>query len=161
MTTVQLSELIRGAFPAEPLPGRFWADGIDSIATDIPKELGERIADRPWGDVTMLDWSMTGVHASIARNYFDADAFRYYLPSLLIGGLTDFGYIDWPLECLLPAGRKRRTSGEWWQKFSTGFSNEQKVAVRAYLIGVRAMLRDATHLSEIHLIDEARAIWGS
>jgi hypothetical protein len=161
MTTAQLSELIRGAFAVEPLPRRFWIDGIEPRMTDIPEELAKRIAHRPWVDVTMLDWRMTGAHASTARNYLDADAFRYYLPSLLVGGLNDFGCIDWPLECLLPAGRKRRTDGKWWQEFLSGFSEEQKDAIRLYLIGVRSMLRDSIHLSESHRLDEAQVIWGS
>jgi hypothetical protein len=109
----------------------------------------------------MLDWTMTGAHASTARSYFDADAFRYYLPSLLVGGLNDLGYIDWPLECVLPAGRKRRTTGKWWQAFWAGFTDEQKDAVRRYLIGVRPMLDGSVHPSELHFIDEAQVIWGS
>jgi hypothetical protein len=108
----------------------------------------------------MLDWTMTGVQACITRAYIDPNAFRYYLPSLLLGGLSDFGYIDWPLECLLPAGRKRRTSEQWWRDFSAGFSKEQKDTVRTYLLGVQSMLRDSSHLSELHFIDEAQVIWG-
>jgi hypothetical protein len=160
MTTKELSGRIQAAFPVEPMPRRYWIDGIEPLG-DIPQELANRIAYRPWVDVTMLDWTMTGAHASTARSYLDADAFRYYLPSLLVGGLNDFGHIDWPLECLLPAGRKRRTAGKWWQEFWTGFSEEQKDTVQAYLIGVRSMLRESIHLSELHFIDEAQVIWAS
>lgn len=156
----ELSELVHAAFPAQPVPSTCWLDGVE-LLRDIPQELASRIAHRPWTDVTMLDWTMTGAHASTARNYFDADAFRYYLPSLLVGGLNDLRFIDWPLECLVPAGRKRRTTGEWWQAFMTGFSAEQQDLVRRYLRGVRGMLNGSVHLSELHLIDEAQAIWGS
>jgi hypothetical protein len=127
---------------------------------DIPEGLAKRIEGRSWVEVTMLDWTMTGAQACITRAYIDPNAFRYYLPSLLLGGLNDFGYIDWPLECLLPAGPKRRTSGQWWRDFWTGFSEEQKEAVRTYLIGVQSMLRDSSHLSELHFIAEAQVIWG-
>jgi hypothetical protein len=78
----------------------------------------------------------------------------------MVGGLNDLGYIDWPLECLLPAGRKRRTTGQWWQAFWTGFSIEQKDAVRRYLIGVRQML-GSNRLGELNFIDETQVIWGS
>ena len=132
MTTNELSELIHAAFPVEPMPKRFWIDGIQPLVGDIPEELAKRIAHRPWVDVTMLDWTMIGHPASI-RGYIDPNAFRYYLPSPLVGGLNDFGYIDWPLECLLPAGRKRRTTGKWWQEFWTAFSEEQKDAVPGLL----------------------------
>jgi hypothetical protein len=160
MTTDELSEFIHVAFPVEPMPRRYWIDGSEPLL-DIPQELARRIVYRPWVDVTMLDWTMTGAHASTARVYLEADAFRYYLPSLLVGGLNDFGYIDWPLECVLPAGRKRRTTGRWWQEYWAGFSEEQKDAVRVYLIGVRSMLNEEVHLSNLHRIDEAQVIWGS
>lgn len=160
MTTNELSQRIQAVFPVEPMPKTYWLDGVE-LLSDIPRELAHRIAYRPWMDVTMLDWTMTGAHASTARSYFDADAFRYYLPSLLVGGLNDLRYIDWPLECVLPAGRKRRTPGKWWQAFWTGFSVEQKDAIRRYLFGVRQMLDGSVYLSELHFIDEAHVIWGS
>jgi hypothetical protein len=159
MTTDELSGLINAAFPVEPVPERFWIDDSQPLVGDIPEELAKRIAHRPWIDVTMLDWTMTGAHASTARAYINPNAFRYYLPSLLIGGLKDLGYIDWPLECLLPAGRQRRTTGTWWQEFWTGFTEEQKDVVRTYLTGVQSMLREPVHLSELHFIDEAHVIW--
>ncbi|WP_407149154.1 DUF6714 family protein [Bradyrhizobium sp. ORS 86] len=160
MTVDELSERIHIAFPVKPVPKRFWIGDSQPLVGDIPEELAKRIAHRPWVDVTMLDWTMTSAQASTARAYIDPNAFRYYLPSLLVGGLSDFGYIDWPLECLLPAGRKRRTTGNWWQDFWTGFTEQQMDAVQAYLIGVRSMLRESVHLSELHFIDEAHLIWG-
>jgi hypothetical protein len=111
-----LSGLVHATFPVEPMPRNYWLDGAD-LLSDIPQELANRIAYRPWVDVTMADWTMTGAHATTARNNFDADAFRYYLPSLLIGGLNGLGFLDWPQECLLPAGKERRTNGKWWQTF--------------------------------------------
>jgi hypothetical protein len=69
------------------MPKRFWIDGIQPLVGDIPEELAKRIAHRPWVDVTMLDWTMIGHPASI-RGYIDPNAFRYYLPSLLVGGLA-------------------------------------------------------------------------
>jgi hypothetical protein len=45
--------------------------------------------------------------------------------------------------------------------FWAGFSVEQKNVVRRYLIGARRMLDGAVHLSELHFIDKAQAIWGS
>jgi hypothetical protein len=160
MSETELFELVCAAFPVTPLPETYWLDGV-SLLDDISQELANRIAYRPWVDVTMADWTMTGAHAATSRIYFDADAFRYYLPSLLVGGLNNFGFIDWPLESLLPAGRKRRTTGVWWRAFLGGFSTEQKDVVRRYLIGVRQMLDGSVHLSEFHFIDEAQLIWGS
>lgn len=157
----ELSDLIHACFPVDPMPRTFWIDGIEPLGGDIPQELAQRIAHRPWTKITMLDWTMTGAHATIARAYVEPDAFRYYLPSLLVGGLNDLGYLDWPLECLLPAGRKRRTTGKWWQDFWAGLSGEQKDAIRSYLVGVRSMLSEGVHLSELHFIEEAQVIWVS
>ena len=160
MTTDELSQLVQAAFPVEPLPSRYWINGVEPLE-DIPQEFAKGIAYRPWVDVTMLDWTMTGVHASTFRRYLDVAAFRYYLPSLLVGGLNDFGYIDWTLECILPAGRNRRTTANWWQEFWAGFSDLQRDAIRRYLIGVRSMLNESIHSVELQLIDEAQVIWGS
>jgi hypothetical protein len=91
----------------------------------------------------MWDWTMTGAHASTARIYLDPNAFRYYLPSLLVGALQETGYLDWALESILPAGRKRHTTGKWWTDFWRGFSEQQREAICAYLKGVRSMLSDS------------------
>jgi hypothetical protein len=160
MTANELCVHIRSVFPVEPMPRIYWIDRTEP-ADDIGKELASRIAYRPWPDVTLLDWAMAGLHASFARSYFDADAFRYYLPSLLIGGLNDLGYIDWPLEPILPAGRSRRTDREWWQRFQSCFSEQQTLAVRSYLILIRSILNDSADLHGLHLLDEAQVIWGS
>jgi hypothetical protein len=107
MTTDELSQRMRVAFPIEPRPRRFWIDGVALPSIDIAEEL------------------------------------------------ASFGYVDWPLECVLPAGRKRRTAGKWWQHFYAGFSKARKDAVRVYLTGVRSMLDESIHPTELHHIDEA------
>jgi hypothetical protein len=160
MTTAdQLSELLYQSFPVEPLPSLFWIDGREHPIGDIPEELLKRIAHHSWVDLTMRDWAMTGAHASTARLYLNPDAFRYYLPSLLIGALHEHEYLDWALECLLPAGRKRRTTGKWWTDFSAGFSEQQREVVRAYLKGVRSMLGDSIDPVNQQLLEEAEVVW--
>jgi len=160
MTTAdQLSELLYASFPIEPLPRFFWLDDGEQPVGDIPEELLKRIAHRPWANVTMWDWTMTGAHASTARVYLDPNAFRYYLPSLLVGALREIGYLDWALECLLPAGRKRRTTGKWWTEFRSGFSEQQRAAICAYLKGVRSTRGDSIDPANQQLLDEAEVIW--
>ncbi len=102
---------------------------------------------------------MTGAHASTARIYLDPNAFRYYLPSLLVGGLRETGYLDWALESILPAGRKRPTTGKWWKDYWGGFSEKQREAICSYLKGVRSILGDSIDPSNQHLIEEAEVIW--
>ncbi|MBV8894790.1 DUF6714 family protein [Bradyrhizobium sp.] len=162
MTADQLCELLRASFPVEPLPEFFWRAGAEQPPGDIPDELQKRLANRPWIDVTMRDWTMMGAPAWLARIYLDPDTFRYYLPSLLVGVLHDTGYIDWALECLLPAGRKRRTERKEWTEFWDGLSDKQRDAIRAYLTGIRSMLGNPTDPADqhLHLLDDAALIWG-
>lgn len=160
MTTPdRLARLLKASFPVEPLPHVFWVDGAERPCGDIPDELVRRLAHRRWVDVTMHDWTMIGP-ASVAKPYLHPDTFRYYLPSLLIGVLEDIGYLDWALESLLPAGRKRRTDRAEWTDFWDGLSGGQKEAIRSYLKGVRSMLGDSIGPIEQHLFDEIEAIWG-
>jgi len=107
----------------------------------------------------MRDWTVIGP-ARIAKLYLHPDAFRYYLPSLLVGVLDDIGYLDWALECLLPAGRKRRIDRAEWTDFWNGLSGEQREAIRSYLKGARWMLGDSIDPSNQQLFDELEAIWG-
>jgi hypothetical protein len=161
MTTIdQISQLIYANFPVDPLPNPFfWMDRGDQPIGDIPDELLNRIAQRPWVEITMRDWTMTGAHPCGSRRYLDPNTFRYYLPSLLVGGLQETGYIDWALESILPAGRKRRTTGKWWKEFAEGFSEKQRVAVCAYLKGIRLLLWDSIGPANQQLICDAEAIW--
>jgi hypothetical protein len=160
MTTIdQISQLIHASFPVDPLPSQFfWLEG-DAPIGDIPEELLNRIAQRPWAEITMWEWAMTGAHAGTSRRYLDPNTFRYYLPSLLVGGLRESGYIDWALESVLPAGRKRRTTGKWWKEFAEGFSAMQRSAVCAYLKGIRLLLWDSVGPANQQMICDAEAIW--
>ncbi|HTO66734.1 MAG TPA: DUF6714 family protein [Bradyrhizobium sp.] len=163
MTADQLSELLHARFPVEPLPRFFWRVGREQPPGDIPDGLWKRLAHRPWVDVTMRDWTMIGAPVWLARVYLDPDAFRYYLPSLLIGVLGDIGYVDWAVECLLPAGRQRRIDRKEWIEFWDGLSEKQRDAIRAYLTRVRSMLGNPVDPADGHLqlLDEAAVIWGS
>lgn len=156
--TLDLSALVTTAFPTEPLPGTFWIDRV-AAAGDISGELANRFAQRRWTEVALGDWLMTG-RPSTARRYLHPDAFRYYLPSLLVGVLQDVRYLDWALEALLPAGRRHRTDRPGWKEFWGGCSETQRDAIRSYLRQVRAMLGATAAPVERHLLDELEMIWG-
>jgi len=91
--------------------------------------------------------------------YLHPDTVRYYLPSLLVGALEDIDYLDWALECLLPAGRKRRSDRAEWMDFWNGLSGGQREAIRSYLKGVRSMFGDSISHVEQELFDEIETIW--
>ena len=160
MTTAdQISELIHASFPVDPLPGQFfWADGIEPLG-DMPEEIRNRIAGRSWAEITLPDWAMMGTAPVVARGYFDPNAFRYYLPSLLVGVLRDIAYVDWALEAILPANRKRRPKGKWWQEFSEGISVKQRAAICAFLEGLRGLFWDRIGPAAQQSVVEAEAIW--
>jgi hypothetical protein len=157
--TDQLSELIRTSFPAEPLPRAFWIDGTEQPAGDIRDELAKRLALRSWVDVSLDDWRMIG-RMPLIRSYLHPEAFRYYLPSLLVGVLQDIRYLDWALESLLPSGQKRRTDRPEWMNFRESFSEKQRQAMHSYLKGVRSMTSESTDPVAQHLFDELEPIWG-
>jgi hypothetical protein len=106
---------------------------------------------------------MIGPLGPLVRDYLDPDAFRYDLPSLLVGVLRGLGYVDWALECLLPAGRKRRTDRREWTEFWDGLSEKQRDAIRSYLKGVRSMLGNPADPADQHLqlLDQAAVIGDS
>ena len=111
----QISELIRASFPVDPLPDEFWlADVIRRPLDDIAEELQNRIAERSWPEITIRDWALIGASPDVVRRYLTPNAFRYYLPSSLVGVLRDIGYVEWALDSILPNNQKRcpkRVSG--------------------------------------------------
>jgi hypothetical protein len=161
MTTVdQISKLIHASFPVDPLPDEFWLAGaIRRPLDDIAEELQKRIAERPWVEITIRDWAMTGVSTDIVRRYLTPNAFRYYLPSLLVGALRDTGYVDWALDSILPANHKRRPKGEWWEEYSGGFSARQRTAVCAFVEGIRVLFWDNIGPAAQQQIVDAEAFW--
>ncbi|WP_316194655.1 DUF6714 family protein [Bradyrhizobium sp. SZCCHNRI3052] len=156
---IDLSTLMRTAFPTEPLPDTFWIEGGAQAGGDIPHELVGRLAQRRWTDVTLYDWLMIG-HPSSVRCFLHPDTFRYYLPSLLVGVLNDTSYLDWALDSLLPAGRRRRTDRPVWLQFWEGFSDTQRNAIRFYLKQVRELPDKAADPVERHLFEELDVVWG-
>lgn len=156
----EVIEIIRASFPREPLPVRFfWRDGVRPDAGDIPAELENRLAMRPWDQVAIDDWRMIGAPV-VGRNYLHPAAYQYYLPSLLIGGLQHNGaFIEYGLEAILPDGWRRRTTDRWWQDFVAGLSTEQRAAIYAYVRGVRAHLWDFIGPSNQQFVVEAETLW--
>jgi hypothetical protein len=151
-------QLIHASFPSEPLPVRsFWLHG-ERTAGDIPEGLEKRMMMRPWDAVTMADWTMIA-HPDSVKAFLHPTAYRYYLPSLLIGALNDIGHIDWALEAILPTGWRRRATGKWWQDFVTSLSPPQRAALAAYPRAIRARLWDSIGPECRHSVDQAEAIW--
>lgn len=130
----QLVALVTSSFPTNPLPQAFfWSKTLDDLTGDIPLSLSNGIKNRPWDQVTLLDWAMIGTPPVTVRDYFDPAAFLYYLPSLFLGVLQDPRYMDFALDCMVPFNQKRVRRGEWWEIFEASITDAQRKAGFAFL----------------------------
>jgi hypothetical protein len=94
------------------------------------------------------------------RGYLDPNTYRYYLPSLLVGGLQSTAeYIEWALEAILPTSWRRRIAGQWWQEFADGFSAQQRETTGVYVSFVRAELWGSIGPANQQLVVEAEVLW--
>ena len=127
-----IETLIRSAFPEHPIPQAFFASS-EGLEHDIPQELASRVVGRSWADVSMLDWRLTGAHPSACRRYVVPQAFAYYVPSFLVGAMSEPDFLDWALEAVIPDNQLHTPRGEWWFSFADAFSDQQRAALKAFL----------------------------
>jgi hypothetical protein len=150
--------LIEAAFPTLPFP-----DALFSIEAGRDRHFREdfigRIGRRAWTQVTMHDWTMLDFHPATARSNLTPSTFIYYLPSLLLGCLSDMAYVDHALEATMPSNRARRPKGQWWFAFVEELTAVQRVALAAYVELVRLLLLDSNDAVGLAYALEATAIW--
>jgi hypothetical protein len=152
--------LITASFPAKPIPSRFfWSDGEGTDKGNIPDELSNRIGNRQWTEVTLLDWRMTGAAPYISRTYLEPRTFVYYLPSLLVGALFEPDFIDWALEGIIPFNKHRVPRGKWWNEFARAISPDQRKALSTYISHIQLTIWDLIGPGNQVLAHEAQAIW--
>jgi len=155
-------DLIRAAFPVEPLPPQFfWAEGKESLDFDIPQELRNRIAGRPWTEVTLMDWRMTGTSPVVARRYLEPATFMYYVPSIIVETSQEIEFIELALEGIIPHNKYHVLRGEWWSEFSAIASPHQRAALSAFLAHIRLMFWDRIGPANQHLLEHAETVWSS
>jgi hypothetical protein len=152
--------LVAASFPVKPMPDRFfWSSTEGTEKGDIPEELWNRIGNRQWTEVTLLDWRMTGAQPCNSRTYLEPRTFLYYLPSLLVGSLPDPEFIDWALEAMLPNNQNRIPRGKWWNEFAHAVSLNQRKALSAYASHIRLTIWDRIGLANQALVDAAEIVW--
>lgn len=150
--------IIRAAFPEQPIPTTFF--GVERPQQDdIWLELGSRIQGRVWTSLSLLDWRMTGAGPSVCRGYMAPKAFAYYVPSLLVGALSEPDLRDMAFEAVLPDNRWRRPQGEWWMSFATTFTVPQRAAVRAFLAYERKADGFTFSLVDEEQVSAAEGVW--
>jgi hypothetical protein len=156
----KLLDLIGTTFPVEPRPiNFFWAEGKHSLEYDLPQELGNRIAGRPWTEVTLLDWRMIGTSPVVARSYLEPAAFMYYVPSIIVGTSRQIEFIDFALEAIIPDNKHHRPRGRWWSEFAGIASSRQRLALSAFLSHVRLMFWDRIGPTSQSLLERAENVW--
>ena len=103
---LNIKTAFKNAFPTRPIPSQLFLDGLEIKNWDIPGELQNRLLSHEWTRVSIEDWASIGPIASI-KSYVTPMAFRYYLPSILLGSIENLTYWDLGLEALLPNNFKR------------------------------------------------------
>ena len=150
--------VIRAAFPEQPVPKTFFAVARPQ-QDDAWLELACRIEGRVWTSVSLLDWRMTGGSPSANRLYMIPETFAYYVPSFLVGAISEPGFRDLAYEAILPHNRYRVPRGEWWARFESAFTGPQRTALRAFLAFQRKAASFTFDMVDEELVGTAEKIW--
>lgn len=160
MKSENFLDLIRAAFPVEPLPADFfWVEGKIPLDSEIPQELKNRISGRPWVEVTLLDWRMTASSPEVSRRYLEPATFMYYVPSIIVGAFREIEFIYLALEAIIPENKNHIPRGKWWFEFSASASPDQRAAISAFLTHIRLTDWDTIGLANQYLLERAENIW--
>jgi hypothetical protein len=126
---------VQAAFPEMPVPEQVLLDPKHSAQDDVAEEIAGRFEGRPWPALTMDDWGELGTSPAVARLWFTPAAFRYYLPSLLLGAANNTDYLRSALEAILPGNQRheRRRGDVWWAEFEAGMSPHQRSALAQFI----------------------------
>lgn len=130
METIEAT--IRAAFPEHPIPKNFFGS-TEGLEYDLPQELARRIAGRAWTSLSLTDWRMVGATPAAYRAYLVPKTFAYYVPTFLVGVISEPEFLDLALEAILPSNREHRPRGAWWFSFADAFTDPQRTAMTAFL----------------------------
>jgi hypothetical protein len=152
-----IEAIIRAAFPEHPVPKVFFGSA-EGLEYDLPQELASRIEGRAWTFLSFLDWRLVGATPAAYREYVVPKTFAYYVPSFLVGVISQPEFRHLALEAILPSNREHRPRGEWWSSFAAAFTNPQRAAMKAFL----ASQKEAACTSDMvdkQLVVAAENVW--
>ena len=149
--------IIRAAFPERPIPITFFGEA-EGQEQDMQQELAARIRGRAWTEVSLMDWRMVGSVPAF-RECMLPRTFAYYVPSFLVGAISEPDFRDWAFEAVLPSNRQRLPRGAWWPSFVAAFGEPQRAAIRAFLLHERNALGKAFDLVDEELVGAAETVW--
>jgi len=150
-----LIDRFRAVFPIHPVPKRVLLDERDE--TEFADEIRQHFVSKSWDLVTLDDWINTA-SVEVIAHFMTAQAFHYYLPSILSTSVGSADYIDWGLRAILPHNKSREPKGDWWASFFACFNAEQKKVLREYMAYVSDVSAD--YSEEKYLVDIGlKKIW--
>jgi hypothetical protein len=157
--TDQFFEHARRAFPIEPIPRQFFGSDPEWPAIgDIADDLQTRVRGRPWSSISMNDWRMIGSPWSF-RRYLEPSVYLYYVPSLVLEGISAPGVDQFALEAIVPHNKTWVPRGAWWQAFAEAVTEEQRTALSTILATLRIQCWDEIGPANQDLVAAAERIW--
>lgn len=157
---INVVDLISKAFPVEPIPKEIFIGppSMQGDRGDIGDSLAEELQGKSWNIVSLNNWLCTA-YPSVIMGMITPAAFHYYLPSLLIGTIEDFGYFDRGASALLPNNKLHVRKSAWWFEYESLFNPAQVKAVIAFLEYIET---SANELDESkYLAKDAILLWKS
>jgi hypothetical protein len=155
--TEPIEAVLREAFPEWPLPKAFFA-ATKGLEHDIAQELSARIRGRAWTALSLLDWRFVGAGPTVCREYIIPATFAYYVPSFLVGAISEPAFRDWAFEAVLPSNQQRKPKGEWWSEYIEAFSDQQRIAIKSFLVYHRRV-KPLIDPVEEELLSTAEVLW--
>ncbi|MDZ4338025.1 MAG: hypothetical protein U1A62_30570 [Pseudomonas sp.] len=141
-------------FPCKPVPTSVLADEGDG--SEFAFEIVSRFSGKPWSDVVLEDWINIAGMDTIA-SYMALEAFRYYVPSILLEGAHNPNYLDWALKAILPMSLGGAVNTFHWQAYQAGFNVRQRVLLHDYLLAVQQVAQPLSE--EIFLVQRGLETW--
>ncbi|MCL2876150.1 MAG: hypothetical protein FWF12_07660 [Betaproteobacteria bacterium] len=142
-------------FSKKPIPKALLSDQ-NVFQREIPDEIQTRFLGREWCAVNLGDWRNVATVIAI-KHFMTAGTFYYYVPSLLVGVLDNFDFVDWPLEALVPSSTSRVQKGKWWFDYFSLFSARQRAAVLEFIYYIDKAASE--YVLDTNLLGVARQIW--
>lgn len=149
-----LPSVFREVFPCEPVPKRVLA--VEEDDSEFALEILSRFSGKPWSVLALEDWINVAGMETIA-SYMALEAFRYYVPSILLESARDTNYLDWGLKALLPMSLGGAVNTSVWECYQSGFNVRQREQLHEYLLAVQQVAQPLSE--EVFLVQRGLEIW--
>ncbi len=147
-------------FPIDPIPAVLFSTESRFISQeDIPASIQLQLIGKAWCDIGLEAWAMMGVPIDLARDYLTPEAFAYYLPSLIVGGLSCNTYLLDIVEAIAPPEKKSTSTMIWWEMLAANVSPSQKRCIMQFLVFAEDSLGARSIETKNPAVEQARLFW--